>query len=87
MADEFVKGFVILSLGLLVWMTFAGWYNTPSFYDTQLVGPNPEDPGTYTTLALVVKEAAFYFGILGAVTFWALIPAGRRVRTHYAENN
>ncbi|MFC7232731.1 hypothetical protein ACFQMM_17725 [Saliphagus sp. GCM10025308] len=53
----------------------------------QLVGPNPEDPGTYTTLALVVKEAAFYFGILGAVTFWALIPAGRRVRTHYAENN
>lgn len=84
MADEFMKGFAIFTAGLLVWMTFAGWYNTESFYSTQLIGPNPEDPGTYTAMALVVKDAALYFALLGALTFWVLIPAGRRTRSYYA---
>lgn len=84
MADEFIKGFAILSGGLLIWLMFASWFNTPSFYDVQLVGPNPEDPGTYTAIALVVRDAALTFGILGALTFWVLVPASRRAREHYA---
>lgn len=86
MADEFMKGFAILSVGLLVWMTFAGWYNTESFYDTQLIAPNPEDPSTFEAMALIVKDAALYFALLGALTFWVIIPAGRRARAHYASS-
>ncbi len=87
MADEFIKGFAILTGGLLVWMTFAAWYNTPDFYGTQLIGPNPEDPGTYVSMALLVKEAALYFALLGATTFWVVIPASRRAREYYASSN
>lgn len=87
MADEFMKGFAILTGGLLVWLVFAGWYNTPDFYDTQLVGPNPTDPGTYTAIALVLKDAALYFAIFGALTFWVVIPASRRARAYYASTN
>ena len=86
MADEFMKGFAILTGGLLVWMTFAAWFNTPDFYDTQLVGPDPEDPGTYTEIALILRDAALYFALLGALTFWVIIPAGRRARRQYAGN-
>ena len=87
MADEFVKGFAILTGGLLVWMTFAGWYNTPSFYDTQLIAPGPDDPGAYEAAALVLKDAMLYFALLGAFTFWVVIPSGRRARTYYADRN
>ncbi|ERH06655.1 MAG: hypothetical protein J07HN4v3_02278 [Halonotius sp. J07HN4] len=31
MADEFMKGFGILTGAGLLWMTLAGWYQTPSF--------------------------------------------------------
>lgn len=86
MADEFVKGFAILTGGLLVWMMFASWFNTPSFEGAQLIGPNPDDPDTYTTIALVVKDAMLWFAILGALTFWVVIPASRRARTYYASN-
>ena len=83
MADEFIKGFAILSGGLLVWMTVAAWFNTPSFYEPQFIGPDPEDPSVYVSMALVVRDAALTFGIVGALTFWVFIPAGRRAREHY----
>lgn len=86
MADEFMKGFAILTGGFLLWMTFASWFNTPGFEGAQLIGPNPEDPDTYTALAITIKEAIFYFMILGTLTFWVLIPASRRARQHYAGN-
>jgi hypothetical protein len=84
MADEFIKGFAILTAGFLLWMTFASWFNTPEFAGAQLTGPNPTDPDTYTGVALIVKSAAFWFMILGPLTFWVLIPGSRRVRTYYA---
>ncbi|GAB3030605.1 DUF7314 family protein [Natronobiforma cellulositropha] len=86
MADEFIKGFAILTLGLLVWMMFASWYNTPSFYETQLIAPDPENPGTYDAIAFIVRDAMLTFAILGALTFWVVIPAGRRAREYYAAN-
>ncbi|WP_254767521.1 DUF7314 family protein [Salinilacihabitans rarus] len=85
MADEFVKGFAILTGGLLIWLMFASWFNTPDFYGEQLIGPDPENPDTYTQLALVVRDVALYFAILGALTFWVIIPAGRRARGYYAD--
>jgi len=40
MADEFMKGFGILTGAGLVWMVLAGWYQTPSFFMTnQLIRP------------------------------------------------
>ncbi|MCU4741780.1 DUF7314 family protein [Natronoglomus mannanivorans] len=86
MADEFVKGFAILTVGLLVWMMFASWFNTPSFYEAQLIGPGPEDPTTYEAIALIVKDAMLAFAIFGALTFWVVIPASRRAREYYATN-
>jgi len=40
MTDEFMKGFALRALGGLGWLTFGGWYRTPSYYDiVQLVNP------------------------------------------------
>ena len=86
MADEFIKGFAIFTFGLLVWMMFASWYNTPSFYETQLIAPDPSDPGTYEQIAFVVRDAMLAFAIFGALTFWVIIPASRRAREYYATN-
>ncbi len=80
MADEFIKGFGILSGAGLGWMILAGWYNTPGFEEDQLVMPPPETIDVYGELALVVKEALFWFAILGALVFWVLIPGLRQVR-------
>lgn len=84
MADEFAKGLGILVTAGLGWMTLAGWYTTPGFEETQLVAPNPTDGLTvYDQAALVLKDALLVFAILGAVTFWVIIPAFRRARAAY----
>lgn len=80
MADEFIKGFGILSGAGLIWMTLAGWYRTPSFGGRQFTGPRPEDPTTFETLGLVVMDASFWFMILGTLAFWVVIPAMRETR-------
>lgn len=80
MADEFAKGFGILMTAGLGWMIIAGWYQTPGFADTQLFGERPSDPGTYAEIALTVGDALFWFAIFGVLTFWFVIPAGRKVR-------
>ncbi|MFC6836251.1 DUF7314 family protein [Halomarina ordinaria] len=80
MADEFIKGLTALIVGLFGWLTFAGWYRTPSFSGAQLVGPLPEDPNVYDQIGLVLMDAMFYFAILGALTFWVIIPAIRQIR-------
>jgi hypothetical protein len=79
MADEFAKGLAILTGSGLLWMVFAGWFNTPDF-ETQFVGPNPSDPGTFVEMAIVLKEGFFWFAILGALTFWVVIPAARELQ-------
>lgn len=85
MADEFAKGFAVLVSSGLAWMTLAGWYNTPSFEGAQLSAPNPETGLTvYDTVALVLKEAFFWFAIIGFVTFVFVIPAVRKARGAYA---
>lgn len=80
MADEFAKGFGILVTAGLGWMIVAGWYLTPSFEGAQLFGDRPEDPGVYAQIALTIGDALFWFAIFGALTFWIVIPAVRKLR-------
>ena len=84
MADEFAKGFTILVTAGLAWLTLAGWYNTPSFEGQQLTAADPTSGLTvYDQVALVLKDALFWFAILGFVTFVVVIPAIRKLREAY----
>ncbi|ESS07527.1 MAG: hypothetical protein A07HB70_00067 [uncultured archaeon A07HB70] len=84
MADEFVKGLGILTGAGLMWMVLAGWYRTPSFGSTeQLVAPLTVDTANATLLNLVaitLMDVFFWLALLGPLTFWVLIPAGRQAR-------
>ena len=85
MADEFAKGFGILVTAGLGWMTLAGWYRTPSFDQGQLSSPiNLENPTLYDQMGIFLMDALFWFAILGALTFWILIPAFERARESWA---
>lgn len=87
MADEFAKGLSVFVGGGFVWFLMSAWFNTPSFEGTQLIAPNP-DPSTlnaYGQLAVMVKDVMFWFAILGALTFWVVIPAIEQARTAMAE--
>ena len=87
MTDEFAKGLGILVTAGFGWMILAGWYNTPSFEGAQLIGenPSPEALGTYGQLAIMLKDALFWFAILGAITFWVVIPMIEEARRALAE--
>jgi hypothetical protein len=85
MADEFAKGLGILMTAGLGWMVLAGWFNTPSFEGQQLLAPNPENVDVYGQMALVLKDALFYFAIFGALTFWVVIPAVEELRAAWSE--
>ena len=86
MADEFVKGFGILTIAGLGWMTLAGWYRTPSFASGQLSSPIAiENPTVYDQIAIFLMEPLLWFAILGALTFWIVIPAFERARDSWAE--
>lgn len=84
MADEFMKGFTILMSSALGWMVIAGWYNTPSFTENQLSAAAPENLQMLDQLALTFKTGLLWFAILGVLTFWVLIPAGRELRKSMA---
>ena len=85
MADEFIKGLGIFTGAGLAWMVLAGWYRTSSFESTQqLVGPVSIDLGEaslFNAIGVVLMDAFFWFTLLGAFTFWVLIPAGRQARS------
>jgi len=85
MADEFVKGFGILSGAGMIWMILAGWYRTPSFGGRQLTAPTPPAGNIYEELAYVLMDAMFWFMILGTLTFWVVIPLGKQLRASMAE--
>lgn len=85
MADEFVKGFAILTSSMLGWMVLAGWYNTPSFSHGQFGMPPPEDLQMLDQLALTVKFGLLWFAILGALTFWVIIPLVNELRAARAD--
>jgi len=87
MADEFAKGLGILMTAGLGWMVLAGWYNTVGFEDAQLIGPDPENVEVYGQIGLVLKDALFWFAIIGAVTFWVVIPAVDEARDAWSERN
>jgi hypothetical protein len=88
MADEFMKGFGILMTAGLGWMTIAGWYNTPSFEGAQLIGElTIENPTVYDQVALLLRDALFWFAIIGALTFWIVIPAVREFRAYLDERS
>jgi hypothetical protein len=85
MSDEFAKGFGILVTAGVGWMILAGWYNTPSFEGQQLTGANPETVEGFAQLAILLKDALFWFAIFGALTFWVVIPLIDEARTAMAE--
>lgn len=86
MADEFAKGFGILVTAGLGWMTLAGWYRTPTFEGQQLSAEVAlESPTVYDQIGVFLMDALFWFAILGAVTFWILLPAFERARESRAE--
>jgi hypothetical protein len=87
MADEFAKGLGILMTAGLGWMVLAGWYNTAGFEDTQLIAPDPENVEVYGQLALLLKDALFWFALIGALTFWVIIPAVDEARDAWSERN
>lgn len=80
MADEFAKGLGIFTFAGLAWMTLAGWYRTPSFEGAQLMGPVKDSLTFFDQLGIVVMEGMFWFAVLGALTFWILIPALKELR-------
>ncbi len=84
MADEFAKGLGILTTAGLAWMILAGWYNTPSFHDPQLISPDPTNVGVYGEMALLVKDVLLWTAILGALAFWVVIPLAQAVRAEVA---
>ena len=86
MADEFVKGLSILAVGGLGWMILSGWYTTPSFEAAQLIGAPPSNPDVYGQLALALRGALFWFAVIGALTFWVIVPAINRYRGNTAED-
>ena len=86
MADEFMKGLAISMVAGLGWLTLSGWYTTPGFEDVQLFGEPPANPDVYGQIALVTREALFWFMIVGALTFWVVIPAINRYRGRTAED-
>lgn len=87
MADEFAKGFGILVTAGLGWLMIAANYNTPSFEGTQLIAPNPDPStlGVYEQLLIMLKDGLFWFAIIGALTFWVVIPAIEQFRGARAE--
>ncbi|WP_101296374.1 DUF7314 family protein [Halegenticoccus soli] len=86
MADEFIKGLGILTGAGLAWMVLAGWYQTESFESTsQFFDPAPEAANLFDTIAIALIDVFAWFAILGALTFWVLIPAGRQARRAYNE--
>lgn len=84
MADEFVKGRGIGTTAAMLWVVLAGGYRTPSFESTQqLVAPLTVDPANATLLdiaAITLMDVFFWLTILGPLTFWVLIPAGRQAQ-------
>jgi len=88
MADEFAKGLGILVTAGLGWMTLAGWYRTPAFEGDQLIGAvELQNPTIYDEIGLFLMDALLWFAILGALTFWILIPAVEEARGAWADRS
>ncbi|MEF8802215.1 MAG: hypothetical protein V5A38_09120 [Halolamina sp.] len=81
MADEFMKGFGLLSGAGLLWIVFAGWYRTSSFESTrQLIEAPPEPNTVFDSMGIFLADLMLWTALVGAFVFWVIIPAGRRAR-------
>ncbi|MFC7069310.1 DUF7314 family protein [Halobaculum lipolyticum] len=81
MADEFIKGLGLFSGAGLAWMVLAGWYRTESFESSrQLIAAPPEPNTVFDAVGIFLNDVFFWTAIVGALTFWVLIPALRQVR-------
>lgn len=80
MADEFAKGLGIFTAAGLGWMTLAGWYRTPEFEGKQLTAAVEGSLTFYDQIGVLLMEGLFWFAILGALTFWVVIPALNEAR-------
>lgn len=87
MADEFAKGFGILTTAGLGWMIVAGWYLTPSFEGVQLLGKWPKNPDLYAQIALTIGDALYWFALVGALTFWVIVPVVNQLRAELDERS
>lgn len=85
MGDEFIKGFGILTSAGLMWLIISAWFYTEGFEETQLIGPGPDSIGIYSTILVGLRDVFFWFAILGALTFWVVIPAARQGWHAYEE--
>lgn len=85
MANEFAKGFGILTGGGLLWLAISAWLTTAGFEGTQLIAAAPEDPGTYGELVLLLRDVTAGFIIFGVLAFWILIPAVQQVQQYREE--
>jgi len=88
MADEFAKGFAILMTAGLGWMTLAGWYRTPEFEGDQLIGHvELANPTVYDQIGIFLMDGLFWFAIIGALTFWVVLPMLSQARTAWAQRS
>ncbi|AKU06951.1 hypothetical protein C5B90_03475 [Haloferax sp. Atlit-12N] len=88
MADEFIKGLGILTGSGLAWLVLASWYRTSSFESTQqLIEPlsSGATEGLFNIIAVTLMDVFLWFALLGALTFWVLIPAGHQIMSALEE--
>lgn len=83
MADEFIKGLGIFTGASLAWLVLASWYRTESFEATnQLVGPvTVAGDNFFNGIGVALMNVMFWFALLGALTFWVLIPGWRQAKS------
>lgn len=87
MADEFMKGFGILTSAGLAWMVLAGWYQTHSFESTRQLIEAPSEPANvFDAIGIFLTDVMLWTALLGALTFWILIPASRQAREAYGRD-
>ncbi len=88
MADEFMKGLGIFTGASLAWMVLASWYRTPTFESTrQLIEAPPEPANVFDAIGIFLSDVLFWTALLGAFTFWVLVPAAREARRAYGPSS
>jgi hypothetical protein len=88
MADEFAKGLGLLTGGGLAWLVLAAWYRTDSFESThQLIASPVEPANVFDSIGIFLNDVFFWTALLGAFTFWVLVPAVKELADAYEERN
>lgn len=79
MADEFIKGLGFFVVFGLAWMITSGWYRTEGFESTKQLVAEPVEPANlFDSIGIFLNDVFFWAALVGALTFWVLIPMGRQ---------